>query len=123
VVAYGDVEHLRPKSVYWWLAYCYDNHVFACQICNEGFKGDRFPIAGARMAPPRLSKRNSAIDVAAASCGPDPLDDSFGLSRAKFFQGGPKGKAWTPGSILREPGTLLPMGGGPGSEGSRVPCQ
>ena len=24
-VAYGDVEHFRPKSVYWWLAYCYDN--------------------------------------------------------------------------------------------------
>jgi hypothetical protein len=21
-VAHGDVEHFRPKSVYWWLAYC-----------------------------------------------------------------------------------------------------
>jgi 5-methylcytosine-specific restriction endonuclease McrA len=35
VVAHGDVEHFRPKNVYWWLAYCYDNHLFACQICNQ----------------------------------------------------------------------------------------
>lgn len=25
VVAHGDVEHFRPKDLYWWLAYCYDN--------------------------------------------------------------------------------------------------
>src|SRR4051794_40501664 len=48
-VAHGDVEHFRPKSVYWWLAYCYENYVFACQICNQTFKGDGFPIAGPRM--------------------------------------------------------------------------
>lgn len=24
VVAFGDVEHFRPKSIYWWLAYVYD---------------------------------------------------------------------------------------------------
>ncbi len=34
-VAYGDVEHFRPKSVYWWLAYCYDNYLFSCQICSR----------------------------------------------------------------------------------------
>ncbi|MBI1786218.1 MAG: hypothetical protein HYR60_01540, partial [Acidobacteria bacterium] len=43
-VAHGDVEHFRPKSVYWWLAYCYDNHLYACQICNQVFKKDRFPV-------------------------------------------------------------------------------
>ena len=76
VVAYGDVEHFRPKSVYWWLAYCYDNHLFACQICNQGFKGDRFPVFGVRMRAPKA--------LAAANCGPDPLDDSAGLTRAAF---------------------------------------
>jgi hypothetical protein len=30
VVAFGDVEHYRPKSIYWWLAYTYDNYVYAC---------------------------------------------------------------------------------------------
>lgn len=34
VTAHCDVEHIRPKSAYWWLALCYDNYVFACQICN-----------------------------------------------------------------------------------------
>src|SRR5882724_3165096 len=26
-VAFGDVEHFRPKSKYWWLAYNYDNYL------------------------------------------------------------------------------------------------
>lgn len=51
-VAFGDVEHFRPKNGYWWLAYCYDNYAYACQICNEGFKGDTFGIRGPKLAPP-----------------------------------------------------------------------
>jgi hypothetical protein len=42
-VAHGDVEHYRPKSKYWWLAYCYENYLYACQICNQVYKGDEFP--------------------------------------------------------------------------------
>lgn len=53
-VAHGDVEHFRPKSVYWWLAYCYDNYLFACQICNQSFKGDQFPVPGHRLAAPAM---------------------------------------------------------------------
>ena len=40
-VAHGDVEHYRPKSKYWWLAYCYDNYLYACQICNQVSQGRR----------------------------------------------------------------------------------
>jgi uncharacterized protein (TIGR02646 family) len=50
VVAHGDVEHFRPKSTYWWLAYCYDNYLFSCQICNQSHKKDKFPISGALAA-------------------------------------------------------------------------
>ena len=67
VVAHGDVEHFRPKSVYWWLAYCYDNYVYACQICNQTYKGDKFPVAGARLRPP-------AVPEVAGTFAPDPLD-------------------------------------------------
>jgi hypothetical protein len=42
-VAHGDVEHFRPKSKYWWLAYCYDNYLYSCQICNQTHKSDHFP--------------------------------------------------------------------------------
>jgi hypothetical protein len=54
VVAHGDVEHFRPKSVYWWLAYCFDNYLFSCQICNQLFKSDAFPISGTVLAAPNL---------------------------------------------------------------------
>lgn len=52
VVAHGDVEHFRPKSIYWWLAFAFDNYLFSCQICNQSFKGDRFPILGAPLVAP-----------------------------------------------------------------------
>ena len=55
VVAHGDVEHFRPKSLYWWLAYSFDNYLFSCQICNQLYKGDNFPVsAAARLAAPGM---------------------------------------------------------------------
>jgi len=55
--SYGDVEHYRPKAGwvqenesinkpgYYWLAYNWDNLFFSCQICNEQFKKNYFPLA------------------------------------------------------------------------------
>ena len=76
LVAYGDVEHVRPKSEYWWLAYCYDNYVFACQLCNQKYKKTKFPIHGPRMMAPALPDPPDAAALAALAerlC-PDPLD-------------------------------------------------
>jgi hypothetical protein len=57
VVAHGDVEHFRPKKLYWWLAYAFDNYVFACQICNQIYKSDNFPLLhGKRLSSPRMPK-------------------------------------------------------------------
>ena len=56
-VAFGDVEHYRPKGSvseepnhpgYYWLAYAPTNYLPACQLCNEPAKKDHFPIAGTR---------------------------------------------------------------------------
>ena len=60
-VAYGDVEHFRPKGGYrqrpheplrrpgyYWLAYEWANLFLACQLCNQRFKANRFPLADAR---------------------------------------------------------------------------
>ncbi len=57
---YGDVEHFRPKgavadpatgrltrSGYWWLAYDWSNLFFVCQICNQAFKKNHFPLVDA----------------------------------------------------------------------------
>ncbi|HYH68436.1 MAG TPA: hypothetical protein VD866_27330 [Urbifossiella sp.] len=54
---HGDVEHYRPKAAvrqkagepltrpgYYWLAYEWDNLFLACQLCNQVFKENLFPI-------------------------------------------------------------------------------
>ena len=76
VVAFGDVEHYRPKSIYWWLAYCYDNYIAACQICNQRFKKDLFPIQNQRMRSPTITRNTTSgfIAVQAGTIAPDPLN-------------------------------------------------
>ncbi len=59
VVAWGDVEHYRPKSRYWWLAYCYDNYLASCQLCNQKYKKAKFPLENSALKPPVVVKSNS----------------------------------------------------------------
>lgn len=53
---YNDVEHYRPKSEarrgpaftdttgYWWLAWSWENLLFACSRCNRSGKNAEFPL-------------------------------------------------------------------------------
>jgi hypothetical protein len=56
-IAFGDVEHFRPKAAYrqslseplrkpgyYWLAYEWSNLFLACQLCNQLFKKNLFPL-------------------------------------------------------------------------------
>lgn len=56
-IAYGDVEHFRPKAAvrqktkdplgrpgYYWLAYEWSNLLFSCQLCNQRYKENLFPL-------------------------------------------------------------------------------
>lgn len=56
-VMYGDVEHFRPKGGfkrrgelikpgYYWLTYDWANLLLACQLCNQRYKRNDFPLAG-----------------------------------------------------------------------------
>jgi hypothetical protein len=76
VVAYGDVEHYRPKSKYWWLAYCVDNYLASCAICNQRFKKDRFTFKNSKMRPPmvRSNTTDARLAILAQTLAPDPLD-------------------------------------------------
>ena len=60
-IAYGDVEHFRPKAGYrqhlraplaqpgyYWLAYDWSNLLFSCQICNQRHKRNYFPLVDAK---------------------------------------------------------------------------
>lgn len=56
-LSFNDVEHYRPKSRadrrpgsdeihgYWWLAWTWENLLFACPSCNRSGKNARFPLA------------------------------------------------------------------------------
>lgn len=41
---YRDIEHVRPKRHF--PEYCFDwqNYVYACTICNQGFKSDKYAV-------------------------------------------------------------------------------
>ena len=39
----STVEHYRPKSIYYWLAYSWDNLLWCCHRCNQN-KSDNFKI-------------------------------------------------------------------------------
>ena len=76
VVAYGDVEHYRPKSKYWWLAYCVDNYLVSCAICNQRFKKDKFSFKNSKMKAPtvRSNTTDSRLQALSETLVPDPLD-------------------------------------------------
>lgn len=59
-ISYGDIEHFRPKGGscqtkkekikrpgYYWLAYEWSNLFFSCQICNQRYKKNIFPLEDA----------------------------------------------------------------------------
>lgn len=86
VVAHGDVEHYRPKSEYWWLAYTYDNYLYACQICNQTYKSDNFPISGKAFPPPVIppGATPASIETLLGKLSPDPLGKGAGITLAAY---------------------------------------
>jgi uncharacterized protein (TIGR02646 family) len=39
-----DVEHFRPKILYYWLCYEWSNLLLCCQVCNRSYKQAHFPL-------------------------------------------------------------------------------
>lgn len=62
------VEHYRPKQIYYWLAFSWDNLISACSFCNE-FKDVNFNING----PQAISgvNFNSSWNINTLSAGYD----------------------------------------------------
>ncbi len=88
VVAHGDVEHYRPKSIYWWLAYTYDNYLYACQICNQQYKSNRFPIGATQLSAPPITQNTTdqAIEELAGNISPDPIDITLNYTLEKYLE-------------------------------------
>jgi hypothetical protein len=110
-VAHGDVEHFRPKSKYWWLAYCYDNYLYSCQICNEVHKGDEFPIHATAGAWPGPTLPAPPVPAALATLAetliPDALDLTAGHALADFLVAAGKEKAGLVDPYITDPDPLF----------------
>jgi uncharacterized protein (TIGR02646 family) len=52
----SDIDHFRPKALYWWLAYVWNNLFFTCRACNQEHKKDKFPLRdeATRVTDPRI---------------------------------------------------------------------
>jgi hypothetical protein len=86
-VAHGDVEHFRPKVKYWWLAYCYDNFLFSCQICNQIYKNDEFPVAGAKLTEPPVdgTLNDDSIIAVLDALTPEPTVSTTALKKFQTY--------------------------------------
>jgi len=51
------IEHYRPKSKYYWLAYSWDNLLWCCHRCNQN-KSNNFEIVSNEVAYENLFKEN-----------------------------------------------------------------
>ena len=70
--SYTQIEHYRPKSVYYWLAYEWSNLIPSCQLCNNK-KRAHFPIIEQAkfVAKPSLDKNGKLIkDLCKANNSP-----------------------------------------------------
>lgn len=75
-ISYGDVEHFRPKAGYqqskeealekpgyYWLVYDWNNLLLSCQICNQRYKKNLFPLKNPQS---RAKNHNENINVETA---------------------------------------------------------
>lgn len=72
----ATVEHFRPRSRYWWLAYSFSNYYLACEHCNRKLKKDEFPLVG-QAFPCVYEEREILADEPRALLDPgtDAIDD------------------------------------------------
>ncbi len=47
----NDVEHYRPKCIYWWLAFTWSNLLYACDQCNSRKNSQFDLLSGERLKP------------------------------------------------------------------------
>ncbi len=108
-VAHGDVEHFRPKSIYWWLAYTYDNYLFSCQICNQTYKSDSFPIANSIFPEPVLlsTTTDEVLKKMLGNISPDPVAIDKGYKFATLIAAYQKEKALLINPYYEDPSLYL----------------
>ena len=87
-IEYGDIEHFRPKGGYkqresdalrypgyYWLAYEWSNLFYSCQLCNQQFKKNLFPLRDNRSrARPRKRDTSKEKPLLVDPAAQEPSD-------------------------------------------------
>ncbi len=78
---HGDVEHYRPKSIYWWMSYTIDNYLLSCEICNQR-KSNNFETRKPKANTGALPAENNDNDINTFldNFALNPADQNFGDS-------------------------------------------
>jgi uncharacterized protein (TIGR02646 family) len=107
---YNDVEHYRPKASanrtpgcadthgYWWLAFTWNNLLFACPACNRSAKNNQFPLDTGSIAlvpEQRVSSREKPLLLDPASNKINPVEHIVHVLRGTRWHPEPRN-----GSIL-----------------------
>lgn len=69
----GDVEHYRPTSLYWWLAYDIRNYLLSCSRCNRIHKKGEFPLEEEESRANYTSRTQIHLEPRLLAC---PYDDN-----------------------------------------------
>jgi uncharacterized protein (TIGR02646 family) len=97
---FNDVEHYRPKGRanrtpgctkthgYWWLAYSWNNLLFACNFCNRTGKNDDFPLdVGSTSLSPEEYAPGKEIPLLINPRQLNPVEHIKFVLRSKFPNG------------------------------------
>lgn len=111
VVMYGDVEHFRPKSVYWWLAYSYENYLPSCGACNQEYKKDFFELKDKTKQLKGITVKSTMSDTQLEQLAPlltvDPVDDIQGMPMKDYVKELKKEKALLVNPYYEDPAKFI----------------
>lgn len=84
-VKWKHVEHYRPRSVYWWLSWTWDNLLFACEQCNTSKKAG-FPLeSGSTRLTTDEQPPGSEVPLLIHPAEDDPRDHIQFIPAANFW--------------------------------------
>jgi uncharacterized protein (TIGR02646 family) len=102
----ADLENYRPKSLYWWLTYEWENLLVSCQACNSA-KGSRFPLRNeSRRAKTPRASLNRERPLLLDPCADAPEEHLLFGNDGLVYSDSPRGQATIDALTLNRPGLV-----------------
>src|SRR5262249_45927986 len=109
VTSRGDIAAFRPKSLYPWLAYEWENLLLACSGCNHA-KADRFPLEDEKRRAPRPELVMPERPLLLNPCEDQPDEHLTFADNGQVVSDTKRGQATIDTLALNRPGLLQQRG-------------